>query len=377
MKILFDFVSVEGGGGAEQSMGLLHAVVELYPRRVGDIICAVRSGSRLAETARLQGFTVVEIDSKLISRIWYSFFGGSRIVSDYNVKSVYVAFGIGIRVTSSCKQLVNVAYPIICYWESPYWKHLRPIDMLYRKLKSKVRGALIRRRAYRILVESGVMRRRMMSTMNLEANMISVLPPLKGDVARLLANSAFDRRPNKLEFSKILFVTGKDQHKNLWRLMGVASLLKERCIHGVQFQMTITEAEFLECCRRAGHFFPEHYESEYFEFLGRVFSEDLVECILQADVIGNISDLESVSNNFIEAFSAEKPMLISARDFSINSVRVPFSVCEPHDLESLYDGVIRCLNGDFDLPLDDSPLTSSRLERIETIFSMLDWAPTA
>lgn len=377
MKILVDLVSVSGGGGAEQSISFLSEVCRAFPEIQKNMVCVVRAESRVESHAKDHGFTCELVNQRLLSRVYYTLLGGRRVVAKHNIDVIYVAFGIGISVPREIVQVINVALPIVCYWDSPYWVFLPFIERQKRAWKARIRSFLIKRRASLVLVESEVMRSRLQRALHIQPENIKIVKPMMGFVAREMSAlpasvSEAKESAQLVDTTVILFVAGNDQHKNLWRLLSLSKLLRQRGVVDVIFRMTVSEEKFVASCMLARVWCKSDYASEYFQFVGSLYNAELMALYGEADVVANLSDLESISNNFIEASAIGKPMLISDRDFSVNSVRVPYISCEPHNTESLYDAVLRCRERRFDTPQVVEPLCVSSYDRVRAVLRALE-----
>lgn len=377
MRILVDLTSVVGGGGYEQSTALLQGLGAVSVSRGVEVICAVRAGGRLAEFVAALGLRSIEVKPSVMRRAIFSLFSAARFIRRERIDAVYVAFGIGLVAPHSCPQIINVAYPIICYPDSPYWQHLPPIRRLRTRIKSLMRAWLIRRRATGVIAEYSVMRDRLVAHAGLPADRAQIVPPIIGGVARRLLQMGWTRRPVRSDGRgfRVLFVTGADPHKNLWRLPAAVERLHARGVRSVIFAVTVTEATFRASCAAVGMVSgADEFRREYFEFLGPTFGDALARQVLDCDVLANISDLESISNNFIEAVACGKPMLLANRDFALRCVRTPYVVCEPHDVEALAAAVLQCVEGRYTSPERDEELAIEAGDRARRVFAILEEA---
>lgn len=375
MRILVDMTSVVGGGGYEQSTAFLEGLRSIGASRGIEIVCAVRAGGQLTEFAAAAGLRCIEVKPSLVGRAIFSLFSAAQIIRRERFDAVYVAFGIGLATPRSCPQIINVAYPIICYPDSPYWSHLPSVRRLRTRIKSLVRALLIRRRATVIIAENEVMRDRLIAHAGLNADRVRIVPPIIGGVARALREMARTQQTARSDRRalRILLVTGADPHKNLWRLPAAVDRLHAKGIKSVTFAVTITEEVFRLSCLEGGMVEEANeFRREYFEFLGPTFGDALARQLLECDVIANVSDLESISNNFIEAAAGGKPMLVANRDFALSCVRTPYVVCEPHDASSLAAAIFQCLDGPYTPPLRSEALAIEAADRAHRVLAILE-----
>lgn len=358
MKILFDLSSVRVGGGVEQSLSVLAELMQIATRAGIETTCLVCRDTPVHRFIVEHDYKHIVIPTRFFSRVYFNLVGSRQFLSAYKPNCVYTFFGIGLPRDGFSKRIINVAYPIICYPDSAYWSLLPARKRMTNRLKARLRSALIRHRSDLILAETTIMRERLVSFSGFDGRTVKVMPPVKGSVASLLEQGRVlavqeERAANDREDAfKIIFVSGSDPHKNLWRLVAAARLAMRNggFTRRVKFQVTITRAAFLALCHDMGVDWSESGLEDYFEFLGSQHGPDLARVVTEADVFANISDLESISNNFIEAAAADKPMLIAERDFSLYACRMPYVVAEPHDPKSLVDAIERAIGGEYTVP---------------------------
>lgn len=356
MKVVFDLSSVKVGGGVEQSIVVLSHLLPLIDAQRTHARFIVVQGSIIHRFLDDRQVALLAVSGVAWRRLILENWRIRKYLLDDVPNCVFTFFGIGLPRAGSWKAVVNIAYPILCYPDSQFWNFLPTPRKIVIRLKCLLRLSMLRRRSDVVIVETDLMRRRLASFAKLPLASIKVLPPAYGAVAQQLCKSRqeVDRRSRKSncrETMRVLFVSGTDYHKNLWRLPDVARLLSSDAeLRGrIVFVITTGREAFTRHCTQMG--VDSNGVAEYFEFLGKSFDKELIAAIQSASVYANLSDLESVSNNFIEAASWDCPMLIAERDFALQCCRVPFVACEPHDPYSILDAIRRAFNQIFELPV--------------------------
>jgi glycosyltransferase involved in cell wall biosynthesis len=241
------------------------------------------------------------------------------------VQAIYTFFGAGVPHPSRIRSIVSVAYPIICYPESPYWNHVPLRD---RILKRFVNFARVRRlrAADRIVAETEVMSRRLATTLGINGSGIVVSPPA---VTEFLSPREV-RPPGTLD---ILCLSGLSQHKNLWRLPEIARELIQRLpsyASRIRFHISGTEDLWLRTLRPESRAVAKALASN-FVWHGSVHPRDIGRLYAGADFLLSLSDLESFSNNYMEAWRARIPILASDRDFAREICKDSAVYAEPHN----------------------------------------------
>ncbi|MBS4016794.1 MAG: glycosyltransferase [Dechloromonas sp.] len=197
---------------------------------------------------------------------------------------------------------------------------------------------------------------------------IVLMPPLIGQVASRLKEESNARASRSAsERLRLLYITGASQHKNIWRLGEMLQAVRSLSNADVEVVVTVSQQEYLRCCKTAG--IRSHLDEcgDRIVFLGATHGEELLREIKGADIIMNISDLESISNNFIEAEACRKPMLIAERDFALSSVRTSYVTCEPHDPVSFVKAIEAYLAGNVEAPSCSGELAIPAIVRANNI----------
>ena len=240
---------------------------------------------------------------------------------------MYTFFGPGLPHPPSIKSIVSVAYPIICYDDSPFWSHLSKQRMLRQRLINFARKKRLSA-ADHLIVELRMMRDRLASVPTMPAHDFHVVPPSPSEFV--------DDRPyspgRHAHTPTFLVLSGVAQHKNLWRLPELAVALR---MLTPRFRFVITTD---------AHLFADHLSARsrkafqvtacHFDFRGTVAPDEIGTLYEEADYLLSLSDLESFSNNYMEAWKAGVPLIASDRDFAREICgESAIAYLEPHDPE--------------------------------------------
>jgi len=87
----------------------------------------------------------------------------------------------------------------------------------------------------------------------------------------------------------------------------------------------------------------------HFDFRGAVASRDIQSLYDEAHVLVNLSDLESFSNNYMEAWKANVPLLVSDRDFAREICGESAIYCEPHNVGQIAERMLAFVHGQVDV----------------------------
>jgi hypothetical protein len=138
------------------------------------------------------------------------------------------------------------------------------------------------------------MQRRIAAHCRLEKTRVDVLPPAPSDYLSSSPRESASAAP--LTF---LFLSGASPHKNLWRLPAVANRLIGAGMSG-RFRFLISCDARALATQLDGH----ASAAAHFDFRGAVASRDIQTLYDESHVLVNLSDLESFSNNYMEAWKA-------------------------------------------------------------------------
>jgi glycosyltransferase involved in cell wall biosynthesis len=336
--ILFDFSAIRTGGGVQLALNFLDSVFACDWPGVRLFVLLPDSGELAHYRLPIPAAQQLRCPSPVLQRAWFERTALQSFMRENGIVVIKTLFGAGLPHGPSVKSVVGVAYPIICYPDSPYWRYLPWRASVPQRLKNAARRWRLHA-ADQVIVETPVMQSRVAAHCRLEMTKVAVLPPAPSDYLRNVPRQMVRAAP--LTF---LFLSGPSPHKNLWRLPAVANALIEAGAHG-QFRFLIS------CERRALAVELEGFAAAaaHFDFRGAVASREIQSLYDEADVLVNLSDLESFSNNYMEAWKAQVPLLVSDRDFAREICGDSAVYCEPHHVGEIAMQMLAFLRGNVDV----------------------------
>jgi len=336
--VLLDLSSIKSGGGAQLALNFLQAVnAGRFGLRIGLVLVSDVFPFR----DRLHGpYAVAVAPSGALARILHEYRQLPKLVRDHCITHVYTFFGPGLPPMQGVRRVVGMAYPTLVYDDSAYWTYLPKGFCLRKKLQNTLRFRRLQF-ADHLIFETGIMERRARSRGMVKSG-ASVLAPTP--TAFLTSSPA----PSLAEHGAlVLFLAGPDPHKNLWRLPGVFDALERESLP-VRFLLSMSRETFLAACPSAA-VVPAVRIDRYMSFLGRLSPDGLQAAYDACNVVANLSDLESFSNNYMEAWLTGRPILASDRDFARHICGDSALYVEPHDPASLLAGLRRLAKGEVDV----------------------------
>ncbi len=322
MKLLVDFGAIKSGGGAQLAVNFLDQL-EGDSALSEDVYLLLPEVGPLAEKKLTGKYRNIYRSPKAyLQRFLFENFHLPRLIRAEKIDRVYTFFGAGVPCPKNVKSIVSVAYPIICYPESPYWGYVGWQDK-YRKLFINFLRKRRLRRADRIIAETEIMKARLARELAYPAENIQVLPPTPSSYVSAV------EKARGADCVTLLFLSGNDAHKNLWRLPAVAQALYDLDFHDFKFLLTVDRQRYLQSLGDrpvAAEILQKH-----FEFVGTVAPQAILNLYARASFIVSLSDLESFSNNYMEAWKTGTPVIASDRDFARHICGDSAIYVEPHD----------------------------------------------
>lgn len=372
MSYLFDFGAIKTGGGLQLASSFLSLfeTQEIASRRISVLL-----SERLAPLAKSNWNIAGVVPSGVSSRILFEYFLLPRIIKKKGVRAVYTFFGPGLPKMAGVRSVVGVAYPIICYPDSEYWRHLSWREWLKKKLVNSARVARIKR-ADVVVCETEVMKARLQEFCEIRAAIV-IIPPSPTEFL-----PGIEPRLKMEEWGasfQILVLGGLAHHKNNWRLYQVAKILKQKNIP-VKFICTFGEEDFKRGAKMDGNSSIDlDLLRDYFEFLGTLLPNEIGFAYQRCQFLINLSDLESFSNNYMEAWKASVVLLCSDRDFSRCICGESALYFEPHDPSSVAQVILNAISlsaQEVEAMLNEGKRRLKALpsasERVKRIFDLLD-----
>ena len=330
-KLLLDLSPLKVGGGVQLALNFVDFIKS--SDEIKNVVILV--SERFPFLDRLPDNCPVEIFSASpFKRMRQEHFTLPSLVKKYGITHYFTFFGLGLPKMAGVRQVISIAYPTICYDDSTFWSHLSLKNYVIKKFFQSFRLNRINK-ADAIIVETAVMKERMQSQLGTNSDKFSIIPPVP---TAYVQNISSDKLANDGE-CQFLILSGLNEHKNVWRLIEVA---KEIFKKNDKIKLIISVDE---------HYFKEKYRIllaketsqdflSVFDFKGNIPQDKIQNVYNQCDALLNISDLESFSNNYMEAWLSNTPIISSDRDFARGILGTSAIYCEPHSPTNVYKTLV-------------------------------------
>jgi glycosyltransferase involved in cell wall biosynthesis len=301
--IYFNFLNAPSGGGLQNSVSFLLNLLEIeYDFR--NTTCLVVKGSPLEALCVENNISYKSVRSGAFNKILFELTARSFIERDDVVFSI---FGPPLLTTSNYSLNVGgMAISNVFYPEVDFWEHAGYIGSKLKNLKDFYRVWRYKKLDYWIF-ETELLAKKAIGDFGFPEERVSVVkmspsklvsPRNVTDVKSVLCG---------LEDRKIfILLCNAHPNKRHHLLPALAEKLKIRGVSKPLFVFTTANNEYYESVKKE---ILNREVEEYFMNIGNVKAEDVSTVLSKVDFVLNISQLESFSNNFVEAWVMGKPLV--------------------------------------------------------------------
>ena len=321
-KILIDLSPLKSGGGCQLAYNFLTVLSKLPQQHF--VILKPDIGPLAEIDTQFTAFEMITAPtSKVAERLRFEHFELPKIYKKHEIEKIFTFFGPGLPHPAHIKSIVSVAYPIICYDDSPFWEHLPFKAKIKQKLVNFARKNRLKK-ASLIIAETPVMQQRLAQTLHRNEKDIKIIEPAPSlFVTERQAKPTID--PTNPRF---LVLSGTLPHKNVWRLLEIAQHLSTQ-IPNFTITITTTAEQFAALPHSVP--FDAAIADKHFAFKGTVHPSQIGTFYENTDFLLILSDLESFSNNYMEAWKAGVAIISSDRDFARAACINSAVYVEPHN----------------------------------------------
>jgi glycosyltransferase involved in cell wall biosynthesis len=318
-NILIDLSPLKSGGGVQLAINFIE---ELKKFERNGVFLLLPSKGVLSKIKYLNDSTEIKYSpSNIFRRIFFEYISIQSFLRDKSIENIFTFFGSGLPHPKRIISNVCIAYPIICYPESPYWEYLKKSKKIKQKLINHLRVKRIKK-ANKIFVETEVMRQRISKITKMNISEISIIPPYP-------SNYVIPKIDSLAHIKNFLLLSGNSPHKNLWRLPSIATELIKLGVNDFKFIISMDKKEYLRSI--ISQRIDLNIINNHFDFKNTVHPKDVQRLYEISDAILSLSDLESFSNNYMEAWKVGLPIIASDRDFAHHICRNSAIYVEPHN----------------------------------------------
>jgi glycosyltransferase involved in cell wall biosynthesis len=360
--IFFNFVPIQAGGGVQNALSFLHSLSEtgLWENRY--IIVCIRGGfiHEFCVKKRLRHRT---IPAGALSRVWYEFYYGWCLAKKFNATLVFSLFGGAPIVSPGLYKISGFAYSNIIQREVPFWNFLPPKKRMVKRVTDKLRLYLATKSA-EIIVETGYLAERAKKTVFRDSVVHVVNMSPSSYFLECLAGSSPLPVAYSAKFSadsiKILYLSGPHPNKRIHLLAEVLALLGGRAR---KYQLVTTLPADSAYFQLVLDHFQQAGASDMLVNIGPVSPENVASILKAVDGVINVALLESFSNNWVEAWAARKPLIVTKAEWARSSCGDAAAYIDPNDAQSAADAIVEV----FELDKHKSDLLVEGVKKLESL----------
>jgi glycosyltransferase involved in cell wall biosynthesis len=303
LNILINFATMKAGGGQNVALNFLHAIRSLSFKDI-EITYMVAKGSETHRFLMQQSeLKYVVVPANPVARILSEILICPFLLHRHRLDIVYSYFGYAFFL-STVPQVCGCAVSNLFFPEIDFWHGHRGLARLQRLLVDKYRRFAIRR-ASAVIFENALLEERSKQLFGL----------LRTRTIRPSIHVAEDHAPYPLPADRMpntkrgLFLCGWALNKNVMLIPEIAAALRQL---GQPFNFVLTapnddsplRQRFLELAE-------EHHVADMIMLPGGARKDQLASLYAQVDFVFLLSKLESFSNNIIEAWYFNKPLIVA------------------------------------------------------------------
>jgi glycosyltransferase involved in cell wall biosynthesis len=331
---LIDAGAIKTGGGVQIALNRLPILLDKLQAE-GHKVSVLLPDTGPLSTLELRGATETLISpSNPIKRLFFENFQLYRWLKHADVTVIYTLFGFGLPHPKTVLSVVNTANATTCYPESPYWSRLKNLVLIRRKIYTKLRQNRLKKAGHWIF-ETDIMRKRSVKTLSLKESSTSTLWP---SVTKYIKDMPAKNYSQITRF-RLTLITGNEAHKNLDCLVAIAIYLLAHSAP-IDIGITLTDEQLLPLLPEG--LTPKDVSN--IKCLGKIPQTELQSIYEDTDLVVNLAELESFSNNYMEAWKSGLAMICSDRDFSRHICRNSAIFVEPLDPELAAKKILGAIN---------------------------------
>ncbi|MEY4588603.1 MAG: hypothetical protein RL497_679 [Pseudomonadota bacterium] len=335
MHWLIDAGAIKTGGGVQVALNRLPIFVQTLTERGYKVSVLLPSEGLLAQISLGASIQILRSPKNWAARLFLEHYRLPKWMEKQKIDIIYTLFGFGLPHPKQIVSVVSTANPTTCYPDSIYWKRLSLRDRIKRSIYTNIRQARLKKSDFCIF-ETEVMRNRSIEHIGINRNQTAAINPsptgfIQDRPARTYADTS--------KFN-ITLLTGIERHKNIDCVIKICKKLSDMNIENIQFNISLTksqtESALIDNIKLD--------EIKNINYLGKIPQNELQPIYDNSDVIMNLSELESFSNNYMEAWKSGLAQICSDRDFSRHICKNSALYIEPLNTEDAAEKIVGAIN---------------------------------
>lgn len=308
IRVLINFSTLKSGGGQNVGLNFIYSLPTQDLEQF-ELYFLVAENTAIYEALIENKYNILFVTSKNpLKRIFQEVVFVSHLIKKNKIKVVYSYFGIGLFV-GKVNQISGSADSNLYFPEINFWSHYQGLTRLKRWLVDRYRiFGLKYSRA--VIYENSILETNSKTIYNLKETKY-IKPSVNFDIKLFDYILPFEK---SRDLKVGLFLCGWQLNKNIMMMPSIARGLKDK---GENFKFIITAPvdDSIECSEFQKEMIRLGVENDIY-IVGSIEKRFLSSLYTQIDFVFLLSLLESFSNNIIEAWYFEKPLIISSEKWA-------------------------------------------------------------
>lgn len=307
--VILNLFPVSAGGGLQNALSFMRVLSE-QKKDVGfEYILLCRKGSEIEEAAKELNIKYSAFVGGTLGRVCFELWRGRQIAKKYNAKCIFSLFGNAPLTATNTITISGFAYSNIIQKEIDFWGWLPWHQRLKKYLIDFFRYWM----AYRsdiIILETDYLYARAKEDVfrGKDLRVVKMAPSrVVVDALSFISSTDDSSLPIESNVFDILYLSGAHPNKRIHLL---APLFKELVGYDKKYRLvtTLPNGAYLQSIVDA---FYNNGISAHHVNIGSVPSGRVADVLRTVKAVMNMAKLESFSNNWVEAWAARLPLLVT------------------------------------------------------------------
>jgi len=303
-KVIINLLPINSGGGLQNALSFINSSND------ESYLYIVRQNGLLHAACVNNGKKHITVKNSFFSRIFFEL-TCRRLFNKGDKCFTY----FGPPLLSCVNYLYNIngfAYSNLLHPEVDFWKWCGGFDKVKKQLIDSYRIKMMST-SDELIFETELLLERARSFKAFKDVKSLHVVKMSPTFFSISPNENTNKYLNHMDCSvfKILYLTGYHPNKRLDKLSRIAKYIKENQLN-IQILVTLTDEDYSRC------FISEEYKNIIVN-IRPVIQSDIGSLLNCVDAMINIAVLESFSNNFVEAWSFDKCLIVTDDDWARRS----------------------------------------------------------
>jgi glycosyltransferase involved in cell wall biosynthesis len=331
-NLIVNLLPIKTGGGLQNAISFVSSVNN------DNYIYLVNADSEIHRKCMSEGFSYIAIKNNLFARLLFEI--KIRYLFPKNTKC-FTYFGPPlIGGIGHFYNINGCAYSNLLHPEVDFWGWCSPLQKLKRKVIDFYRRKMMIM-SDEIILETDLLLNRAKNDHKFCKKKLHVvhMSPSKLVTDNTLFNGNKFKYIKSEYYKNILYISGAHPNKRLHLLPDIAKRLKDEGLF-YRFIVTLPKCDYSD---RLFSKFEALGVSEYYLNVGPIAPNEVSSIVFYCFAMVNLALLESFSNNVVEAWALNKPIILPEADWSLSSCGDAACYVDPSNLNTFVN-VLRELN---------------------------------